>query len=317
MLLEVKNLNVNIMGKHPVVNDVTLSIKKGEVIGIIGESGSGKSMTAKAIFGLLPKGAQAESGSIMYDNRNLLEISEKEISEYLGRDFGMVFQNPMTSLNPLYKINHQIAEVIIRHNPIMKKEDVSSRVISLLKKVRLPDPEITQEKYPHELSGGQRQRVLIAIAIANNPQILIADEATTALDVTVQYQIIRLLKSLLKENDMSMIFISHNLGLVNHVADYIYIVYCGQIIESGYTKDIFRQPLHPYTKGLIMSLPEFAQKGTPIPVIPGRVPALEETKENCPFYPRCSRRTEACNSEVIELKPAGDNHFVSCIMTNQ
>lgn len=316
MLLQVENLRVTIgeETEYPVLNGIDLSLEKGRVVGIIGESGSGKSMTVKSIMGLLPPNIRMTDGTVMYGGRDLAALSRDELRRYLGKDFGMVFQNPMTSLNPLKKTKDQISEVVKKHNPKLTRAEIDDKVLSLIQKVRLPEPHLTKEKYPHELSGGQKQRILIAIAIANDPKILIADEATTALDVTLQFQIISLLQDLLQGNDMSMIFISHNLGLIKHIADHVYIMYTGQIVESGPTQDIFSNPKHPYTKGLINSLPDTAVKGQPIPAIPGRVPALHEEKYLCSFYPRCAARTEACLAGPIINKQVGDNHFARCLM---
>lgn len=235
MLLEVKSLKVAIGNdiQYPVINGIDLELEKGSVIGLIGESGSGKSITARSILGLLPKAAKITEGSIIFDGIDFTKLKKEEIRSYLGKDIGMIFQNPMTALDPLMKVKKQISQSIKKHNGPLTQQDIDEKVLNLLEKVRLAEPNLVKEKYPHELSGGQKQRVLIASAIANEPKLLIADEATTALDVTVQFQIIHLLKSLLKGDHMSMIFISHNLGLINHLLTiYIYNV-CGIYLKVG------------------------------------------------------------------------------------
>ncbi len=314
MLLKVSNLHVSI-GKDKskeVLNNINLELDSKEVIGIIGESGSGKSMTVKALLGLLPRQAQITKGEVIYKDKDLVTFSDEEMRKLLGKEFGMIFQNSMTALNPLIKVKHQVAEVIKKHNKDISEKELNKQVEQLLREVNMPNIELSKEKYPHELSGGQKQRVLIAIAIANKPNILIADEATTALDVTVQFQIIRLLKSMLDKYEMSMIFISHDLGLIRHVANYIYIMYAGEILERGEVMQIFTNPQHPYTKGLIRSLPEFAIKGEQIEVIPGRALSINEKEKGCPFYKRCNRRLEACLKEIHEVE-IENKHFVKCI----
>jgi oligopeptide/dipeptide ABC transporter ATP-binding protein len=314
MLLKVKDLHVAIGKKEKVkiLNSVSLELDKKQVIGIIGESGSGKSMTVKSILNLLPKHGEITQGEILYKGTDLVKLSDKEMRKLLGSEIGMIFQNSMTALNPLIKIKDQVAEVIKTHNKNLSEKEIFIRVDRLLKEVNLPNIEVVRDKYPHELSGGQKQRVLIAIAIANAPDMLIADEATTALDVTVQFQIVKLLKSMLDKYDMSMVFISHDLGLIRHVADYVYIMYAGEILEKGDVLQIFKNPKHPYTKGLIRSLPEFSKKGNKIEVIPGRAISVHEKEEGCPFYKRCNIRVDSCKKLIKEVE-IEDNHYVKCI----
>lgn len=311
-ILEVKNLVVESIDRNmpeQILKNVNFELNKSSSIAIIGESGSGKSVSVKAIAGLLNKGLKMKEGKIVLSGDDISSFESKKRRNLLVEEFGFIFQDPMSSLNPLYKIEHQIMEVFEKNSNMDHSQRVK-RVYELLRLVRLKNSEIVAKKYPHQLSGGQRQRVMIAIAIANNPSILIADEPTTALDVTVQKRIVLLLKSLVKDNDMSMIFISHDLGLVKFVTDYIYIMYDGYILESGYTKDIFQNPKHPYTIGLINCMPDNVKRGQKIPTIekPDLNSIVAESGKT--FDIRDDIENYNVLEEMSELVEVEKNHFV-------
>ncbi|MCL1995011.1 MAG: ABC transporter ATP-binding protein [Defluviitaleaceae bacterium] len=260
MLLELKNLKVEI-DNRTVIDDISFGVEPGQGIGLVGESGSGKTITSLAIMGLLPKSAKIADGEILFEGQDLLKKSKQDHRKLLGNDIAMIFQNPMTALDPLMRVGKQIAEVIQVHNPKISKIELKSRVLEIIKQSKLPDPEQTAKKYPHEMSGGQRQRIVIAMAIANEPKLLIADECTTALDATVQFQIINLLQEL--KGKMALIFISHSPGVVKTIADNIGVMHKGSIVEYGKSEELLSNPTHPHTKMLLSSLPERAVKGQP------------------------------------------------------
>ena len=270
-MLHIENLHIAFKSRSEetsAVSGIDLTLNKGESIGLVGESGSGKSLTALAIMGLLPRQALLRSGKIVFNNTNLLALSSKEMNLFRGQQIAMIFQEPMTSLNPVMRCGKQVAESILRHQKVSSKE-AKAQVISLFKQVNLPRPEQMIRSYPHELSGGQKQRVMIAMAIANNPSLLIADEPTTALDVTVQKEILELLDHLRKTKGMSLVFISHDLGVVSRVADRVAVMYKGSIVEQGLCSDVFTHPQHPYTKGLLACRP-------PLNARPARLPVIED-----------------------------------------
>lgn len=315
MLLEVKNLTVELSIKdefYQVIHSLNFQLNEMSSLGIVGESGSGKSITVLTILDLLPKNSRVVEGEIFFNGRDLLKLSKEERRKLLGKEIGMIFQNPMTSLDPLMNVYHLIGETIVKHQPSISDVELKKKVIDLLQAVKIVNPEEFMYKYPHELSGGQRQRVVIASSIANQPKLLIADEATTALDVTVQYEIVTLIDELIKKNKMSLIFISHDLGLIRHICDDVAIMYCGEIIEIGHEEEIFKNTNHPYTIELLKSLPEFAKKGEPLNAIEGRVPSLTMKKENCPFFPRCKKHFEKCVNEPIPIKALTSSHFSKC-----
>lgn len=316
MFFQVKNLKIRAKdGKeyYPVIEDINFSIEKGKTLGLVGESGSGKSVTALAILGLLNRDFIIDQGEIILDGVDLLKLDSKKRRSMLGNDIGIIFQNPMNMLNPLYTIYDQIAENLRNHNKDLKEPEIRKRVIEALEEVYIPEPELSMNKYPHEFSGGQRQRILIAMAIINKPKLLIADEATTALDVTVQYKILILLKSLCRKYGTTLIVISHNFGVIKFMSDQAVVMYTGKIMEKGPIRKIIEQPQHPYTKSLMISLPENAKKGEKIPVVRGSIPMLSEKKENCPFYPRCNIRTEDCLKTKIEARKVSEDHYVYCL----
>ncbi|MDP2723057.1 MAG: ABC transporter ATP-binding protein [Bacteroidales bacterium] len=302
-MLHIENLHIAFKSgteETSAVSGIDLSLKKGESIGLVGESGSGKSLTALAIMGLLPKQALLRSGKIVFNNTNLLALSSKEMNLFRGQQIAMIFQEPMTSLNPVMRCGKQVAESILRHQKVSSKE-AKAQVISLFKQVNLPRPEQMIRSYPHELSGGQKQRVMIAMAIANNPSLLIADEPTTALDVTVQKEILELLDHLRKTKGMSFVFISHDLGVVSRVADRVAVMYKGSIVEQGLCSDVFTHPQHPYTKGLLACRPPLDSRPARLPVIEDFLNGTTELKSTNEILTRMP-----VNYQSKGLKPALD-----------
>jgi len=302
-LLHIENLHIafkNRTEETTAVSGIDLTLKKGESIGLVGESGSGKSLTALAIMGLLPKQALLRSGKIVFNNTNLLALSSKEMNLLRGQQIAMIFQEPMTSLNPVMRCGKQVAESILRHQKVSSKE-AKAQVISLFKQVNLPRPEQIIRAYPHELSGGQKQRVMIAMAIANNPSLLIADEPTTALDVTVQKEILELLDHLRKTKGMSLVFISHDLGVVSRVADRVAVMYKGSIVEQGLCSDVFTHPQHPYTKGLLACRPPLDSRPEHLPVIEDFLNGTTELKSTKEILTR-----NPVDYQLKGLKPALD-----------
>ena len=302
-MLHIENLHIAFKSRSEetsAVNGIDLTLKKGESIGLVGESGSGKSLTALAIMGLLPRQALLRSGKIVFNNTDLLALSPKEMNLYRGQQIAMIFQEPMTSLNPVMRCGKQVAESILRHQKVSSKE-AKAQVISLFNQVNLPRPEQMLRSYPHELSGGQKQRVMIAMAIANNPSLLIADEPTTALDVTVQKEILELLDHLRKTKGMSLIFISHDLGVVSRVADRVAVMYKGSIVEQGLCSDVFIHPQHPYTKGLLACRPPLDARPEHLPVIEDFLHGTTELKSTKEVLTR-----NPVDYQLKGLKPALD-----------
>jgi len=291
---------------------VDMILDKGEVVCLVGESGCGKTLTALSIMGLLPSPpAVVESGSILFSGKDLLHLGEEEMRHIRGKEISMVFQEPMTSLNPVFKVGEQIAEVMMVHEGSNPKE-AKEKSAELLEAVGIGDPRRMMEAYPHQLSGGQRQRVMIAMALACGPNLLIADEPTTALDVTVQAQILHLFARLMAERNMSLLYITHDLSVVAQIAKRAMVMYAGLVVEEGPVKEIFRNPAHPYTAGLMNSIPALARKGQPLRGIPGSVPDPSSRPEGCPFHPRCSLRKEVCSREIPPMCYLGDNHWARC-----
>ncbi|MDN5343325.1 MULTISPECIES: ABC transporter ATP-binding protein [Oceanotoga] len=314
-IIDLKNLTISFKEKKSeliAVNDVSFGIKKGEILGLVGESGCGKTVTSLAILKLISKNAQIKKGEILYRDKNLLNLSEKELKKIRGKNISMIFQEPMSSLNPLLKVGNQIKEIINIHR-IGDKKDNKDKVIKLMKNVGLASPENTYNKYPHELSGGQRQRIMIAIAIANNPDLIIADEPTTALDVTIQAQIIELLKGINENKKSSILFISHDLALIKEMSNRIIIMYAGFIVEEAETKELFNNTLHPYTKGLLESIPEPSKKGSKLNTIKGKVADSKQRLIGCPFKERCPISVEKCFIKLPDLKEK-NGHKVRCFM---
>ncbi len=318
-LLDINRLTVELptpMGWVRPVNDVSLRIAKGEVLGLVGESGSGKTMLSLALMGLLPTGARV-SGKALLDagdgsDKDLAKLQEAEWRRVRGSDIAMVFQEPMTSLNPVMRIGVQIAEAIRAHEPRINRELLQRRLRSALEHASVPEPEVRAKQFPHQLSGGLRQRAMIAMALAGRPKLLIADEPTTALDVTVQQQILELLDRLRHEMELGLLFITHDLGVVAKVADRIAVMYAGRIIEEGAITDVLTSPKHPYTQGLLAASPTLLRgKLTPIP---GTVPRLTALPPGCSFAPRCKFRRADCETAVPEFRSAGDGHSARCVL---
>ncbi len=315
-LLEIKNLNVSFFtdyGEVKAVRDVTIEIKPSEVIGLVGESGCGKSVTALSILNLIPSPGKIISGEIVFKNQNLLELSPKTIREIRGKEISMVFQEPMTSLNPVFKIGDQIAEVFKFHTEKSENE-IKEEVIKLLESVKIPDAENIYNYYPHQLSGGMQQRVMIAMAIALKPLLLIADEPTTALDVTVEAQILKLLMELKSQYGLSILFITHDLAVISEIADRIYVMYAGEIMEFAPKKELFENPYHPYTKALFEAIPGYKGNYKKLQHIPGNIPDNINLPSGCAFHPRCKFVKEECKKKKIQLKEKSKNHFSRCIL---
>lgn len=315
-LLEVRNLNISFLSsskKINVVRDLDFYIRESEVFGLVGESGCGKSLTALAIMGLLPENAIAE-GAIFLKGQNLLSLDNESMRRLRGKEISMIFQEPMTSLNPVLTIGYQISEVLTTHLGISKKEAIE-RSIELLKAVKIPSPEIRIKEYPHQMSGGMRQRVMIAMAIACKPSLLIADEPTTALDVTIQSQILGLLQNLREEMGMSLLLITHDLGIISENADRVAIMYAGRLFEVSSTDELFTNPLCPYTRGLLESLP--VQRGIPLKPIPGFVPRPDALPEGCKFSDRCRFSIPECKEREPELEEITRGHLVRCLRARE
>ncbi len=319
-MLKVKNLNIDVKSKgkmYKVIEDLNLELNKGESLGIVGESGSGKSVTALAIAGLLHKNFSIKTGEINFQGRDLLKLDFKSRRKLLGSEIGIIFQDPMNMLNPLLTIYEQMKEMLVIHNRNISKKDVKSRILEVLREVDISYPETNMHKYPHQFSGGQRQRILIGMAILNKPKLLIADEATTALDMVVQNKILNILNTLRNKYKTSLIVISHDLRLINYMSDRVLVLYTGKVMEEGNINEVFNNPAHPYTKALLASLPENANKGEYIPTIKGRVPSIREEKENCPFYPRCEYRTNECLEIKIPRVRISDDHYSYCLESRE
>lgn len=315
-MLNINNLTVEIRENkraYEVLSNISFSIDKNQSLGLVGESGCGKSMTATAIMGLLRNHIKITSGSIFLDEMDLTNFNEKDYEKIRGTKLSMIFQDSMSSLNPLMKIGEQIEEAYKMHYKLSKTE-LKEKVEMSLTNVGFSNIPETITKYPHNLSGGQRQRVMIAMAIACNPDYLIADEPTTALDVTTQNKILNLIKNIQEKNNMGIILISHDITVINKVCSHIGVMYAGKIVEYGKTKDIITNPKHPYTKALINSIPNTSSKNEPLKVIEGFVPALGERKENeCIFYDRCEYRCEKCKTKIKDIQMS-DDRKVACTL---
>ena len=316
--LQVEHLSASFFtgrGEIKAVNDVSFNVPRGSIVGIVGESGCGKSMTARSIMRLLKYPGEIVGGSIKLMDKELTTLSENEMANVRGEELSMIFQEPMTSLNPVMKVGKQVQEVILLHRKISKRE-AKEEVLRIFEKVGISEPEKRYNCYPHELSGGLRQRVMIAMAMICRPKLLIADEPTTALDVTVEAQILELMKTLRDTVDTSIILISHNLGVVAEICDYVYVMYAGQIVEQADTFTLFDDPRHPYTKGLMSAVRSLENKQNVLDTIPGTVPNLLDLPEGCAFGPRCSGHCDRCrrNQKLVEVAPG---HLVRCYVAKE
>ena len=300
------------LGVAKAVDGVSYQVRRGETVCLVGESGCGKTVSALSILGLLPRPpARIAGGEVLFKGRNVLELSEEDLQRVRGREIAMVFQEPMTSLNPVFTVGHQIEEVITNHEGVSHKE-AEERILKLLHDVGIPSPKERFHDYPHSLSGGQRQRVMIAMALACGPDLVIADEPTTALDVTIQAQILNLFHELQEKEGMAILQITHDLSVVAGVAERIYVMYAGIVVEEGSVWQIFRDPSHPYTMGLLEALPGRRERGQELATIPGAVPDPTRKPAGCPFHPRCSYVKESCRSQFPQMCNFGDNHKARC-----
>lgn len=317
-LLEVDDLHTFFRTKKGIVkavNGVSYRVEPGKTLGIVGESGSGKSVSAMSILKLLDGNGYIDSGTITFKGRNLAECTINDMYQIRGNEISVIFQEPMTSLNPVYTIEKQLNEVYLTHQKITKKE-ASEKSLEMLKAVKIPNPESVMKQFLHQLSGGMRQRVMIAMALACEPSLLIADEPTTALDVTIQAQILKLMNELKKEKGTSILFITHDLGVINQMADEVAVMYCGQVVEMCKARTIFAKETtcsHPYTEGLMTSIPRLdTPVGARLEAIPGAVPHPLNLPKGCKFAPRCKYATEKCMNEEPKLELAEDNHLIRC-----
>ena len=317
-VLEIKDLEVELYsekGPLPVIDKVNLSIKEGEIVGIVGESGCGKSMLASAIMNLLNSPAQIAAGTIFYEGQDMTTLSSKEFQKIRGNEISMIFQEPMTSLNPLMKVGKQIEEAIKAHEKVTNAE-LKERAIAAIREVGIPQPEKVYHDIPSRLSGGMRQRIMIAMALVCHPKLLICDEPTTALDVTIQAQILRLIKKLRDETNTAVIFISHDMGVIYQMVDRVVVMYAGQFVESAPCKKLFENPLHPYTIGLQNAIPQINKQQSSLQDIPGSVPMLDNLPEGCLFAPRCPFAKVECFTKKVPLKHY-DDHDVRCLLVDE
>jgi peptide/nickel transport system ATP-binding protein len=313
-LLTIKNLSVEFdsdEGRLPAVSGVDLIVRERETVGIVGESGCGKSVTCLSILGLLPPNGRVRSGEILFRGQDLLQFDERRMEAIRGRDIAMIFQDPMTSLNPIHTIGRQIMESLQIHHGLDRR-GAERETVELLRRVGFPEPRQRMRDFPHQLSGGMNQRAMIAMALAGRPQLLIADEPTTALDVTIQAQILELLRELRSGKDMAVILITHDLGIIAELTERVAVMYAGCIVELASVHDIFHNPIHPYTHGLLSSLPRVDRKQDLLVPIEGTVPALHELPAGCHFEPRCKQAVDPCREAKPPMKVKGNGHWVAC-----
>lgn len=320
-LLEVRGLKTYFRQENKIfkaVDGVDFTVRAGEVLGIVGESGCGKSVTSLSIMRLLSEKGYIPDGKILLDGVNLLELSEKDMNQIRGQKIAMIFQDPMVSLNPVFSVGDQISEAIRAHTKASKKE-ARMQALEMLKKVGIPSPERRLDEYPHQLSGGMRQRVMIAMALCLKPRLLIADEPTTALDVTIQAQILQLLRQLNRDMGMSVMMITHDLGVIADICDRVVVMYAGKVVESAEVKELFANPRHPYTNGLMKAIPKLNQRSdeTELFTIPGMVPSPDKFPEGCRFADRCPYATDICRSTLPELQDMGAGHLVACVRSEE
>jgi oligopeptide/dipeptide ABC transporter ATP-binding protein len=313
-LVSIENLHVHFQtyaGQVHAVNGVSLDIKRGEIFGLVGETGCGKSVTGLSLLRLVPPPGEIATGRITFDGQDILSLSEQEMRELRGARIAMIFQDPAASLNPVFSVGEQIELVIRQHQPVTRRV-ARQRTLEMLEAVGLPDPPQIIGAYPHELSGGMQQRVMIALALASNARLLIADEPTTALDVTIQAQILTLLTQLKESQDLSILLITHNLGVVAETCDRVAVLYVGHVVEKGRTRDIFKEMKHPYTQGLLAAIPRPGSHGQPLQAISGSVPSGLAIFPGCPFEPRCSFAMKVCGQGPPPLVRVGEEHYVAC-----
>jgi len=318
MLLDVKDLKTQFKTKNGVVNavnGVSFSVEEGEVVAIVGESGSGKSVTSLSIMRLIDRPGEISGGELLFEGEDLLKKSKKEMQNIRGNKISMIFQEPMTSLNPVYTIEKQLCETLIRHKNLSKK-DAAQEAVKLLELVGIPSPEKRVKEYPHQMSGGMRQRIMIAMALACSPKLLIADEPTTALDVTIQAQILDLMLNLKDKFGTSILLITHDLGVVAETADKVVVMYCGEAVEKSSVNELFEKPLHPYTEGLLMSIPKIDDEKNRLFMIDGVVPNPLDLPKGCAFSTRCVKCFDKCRKERPELVKVG-NREVRCFLYNE
>jgi len=317
--LEIKNLKTYFYtdkGIIPAVDNVSINVDKGKIVGIVGESGCGKSITSLSILQLVAPPGKIADGEIVFNGKNLLHCSQSEIRSIRGNEISMIFQEPMTSLNPVYTVGKQVVETLLIHNKKINRQEAKDKVIEMFNLVGIPEPEKRYNVYPHQLSGGLRQRIMIAMALVCRSKLLIADEPTTALDVTIEAQILNLMKRLQKEIDTSIILITHNLGVVAEMCDFVYVMYAGKIMEQANVYELFDNPLHPYTEGLLKSIPRVnAQNGESgrLFSIKGMVPNMLYLPKGCRFSPRCEFAMDICKEQEPELVDLGKGHLVRCL----
>ncbi len=317
VVLEVKNLKTYFHtneGVIPAVDGVDFTLKKGKTLCVVGESGCGKSVTAFTVMRLIPMPpGKVESGEILYNGKNLVKFTENEMRDIRGNEIAMIFQEPMTSLNPVYTIGNQIVEAIVLHQKVKPKE-ARQRAIKMLEKVGLPDAPKRVDEYPHQMSGGMKQRVMIAMALSCNPEVLIADEPTTALDVTIQAQILDLLKHLKETEGMSIMLITHDLAVVSEVADEVLVMYASKVVENAGVNEIFNAPKHPYTQGLIKAIPQLGNRVDRLNEIPGQVPKPQNYPKGCHFADRCPHVMDICRQKDPGMEEVSTGHLVSCFL---
>ena len=317
-LVEIRDLNIRFTGERTVhaVNDISLSLGEGEVLGLLGESGSGKSVTLRALMRLLPRKRTRIAGTVKVLGRDVLGMNDEELSAFRGSTVSMIFQEPALALDPVYTIGQQIAESVMRHEGKSQKEGMA-RALDMLEVVRIPSAKRRLEAYPHEMSGGMRQRAMIALALACKPKILLADEPTTALDATVQIQILLLLRELQREFGMSVIFVTHDIGVAIEICDRVAVMYAGQIVEQGRLRDIVRAPVHPYAKGLLASTVHGAKRGQRLETIPGTPPSLDHAPASCSFAPRCSVAQPRCTERLPPNVQIAADRTARCVLADQ
>ena len=320
VLLDVKDLNIRFKTKKGYVNAVEhldFQVKKGELLALVGESGCGKSVTSLAVMDLIERPGEVKAEHMVLDGKDLTTIPPKVKRKMRGTEMAMIFQDPLTSLNPLYTIGNQLSEQFLTHIPGCTKQQAKEMSIDIIRKTGIPRPEAVYKSYPHELSGGMRQRIMIAIALSCNPKLLIADEPTTALDVTIQAQILHLMQNLIKDFDTSILFITHDLGVVAEMADRVVVMYTGQIVEEADVYTLFHNPKHPYTQGLLNSTINVQQQEDELEPIAGTVPSLSNLPKGCRFHPRCKYATEACRNTMPSLAEVGPGHYSRCLLAEK